>query len=75
MRGATLVDEVGVRLPDISIHAPHAGCDEFGRLVVDNLVVFQSTHPMRGATSSTGRDRHDVTISIHAPHAGCDESR
>ena len=34
---------------------------------------FQSTHPMRGATT----DRDDVflnpDISIHAPHAGCDE--
>ncbi len=36
------------------------------------LYVFQSTHPMRGATF---RDRSLVRIifiSIHAPHAGCD---
>ena len=35
---------------------------------------FQSTHPMRGATSSMPlSNRYDI-ISIHAPHAGCDKA-
>ena len=33
----------------ISIHAPHAGCDQSCSYVA-RYVVFQSTHPMRGAT-------------------------
>ena len=35
--------------------------------------VFQSTHPMRGATSEIFRVVFCFVISIHAPHAGCDE--
>ncbi len=34
--------------------------------------VFQSTHPMRGATQGHRRLRGRHAISIHAPHAGCD---
>ena len=34
---------------------------------------FQSTHPMRGATSNTPRPPIDHGISIHAPHAGRDQ--
>ena len=33
---------------------------------------FQSTHPMRGATTQTNSMRAGRRISIHAPHAGCD---
>ena len=49
----------GVRLPDeippwlyaeISIHAPHAGCDKLLICAGREFSVFQSTHPMRGAT-------------------------
>ena len=36
---------------------------------------FQSTHPMRGATSNTPRPPIDHGISIHAPHAGRDRCR
>ena len=35
---------------DISIHAPHAGCDLSVRMGATALALFQSTHPMRGAT-------------------------
>ena len=35
-------------------------------------VPFQSTRPMRGATSDTGAIRSETAISIHAPHAGRD---
>ena len=34
----------------ISIHAPHAGCDQNGQCRIHPRVRFQSTHPMRGAT-------------------------
>ena len=35
--------------------------------------IFQSTHPLRGATAgSAARDGPDGEISIHAPLAGCD---
>ena len=33
---------------------------------------FQSTHPLRGATSSPDRSSRHGSISIHAPLAGCD---
>ena len=34
----------------ISIHAPHAGCDGQSKTVKSCHGLFQSTHPMRGAT-------------------------
>ena len=34
--------------------------------------VFQSTRPMRGATSSVGLMSRPILVSIHAPHAGRD---
>ena len=40
--------------PYISIHAPHAGSDATVAGVVTAAVVFQSTLPMRGATSGNG---------------------
>ena len=56
----------------ISIHAPHAGCDCRFVASISRPVLFQSTHPMRGATPPPVPDRFRRTISIHAPHAGCD---
>ena len=35
---------------NISIHAPHAGCDVLTRWIGERRLLFQSTHPMRGAT-------------------------
>ena len=35
----------------ISIHAPLAGCDPRRKLLCNNKTVFQSTHPLRGATA------------------------
>ena len=35
---------------DISIHAPREGCDLAIVAVIAVLVIFQSTHPVRGAT-------------------------
>ena len=34
--------------------------------------LFQSTHPLRGATHWFSREVNSTTISIHAPLAGCD---
>ena len=58
----------------ISIHAPHAGCDAKSAAYVARYTVFQSTHPMRGATNRLWRSGSPAAISIHAPHAGCDLS-
>ena len=65
---------IPTRLPgmNISIHAPLAGCDCYS--CSHNLVnvIFQSTHPLRGATLSYGVTATTALISIHAPLAGCD---
>ena len=73
----------GVRLPvtcarararSISIHAPLAGCDAGVLSALLNMLLFQSTHPLRGATAKAARKQAErETISIHAPLAGCDE--
>ena len=56
----------------ISIHAPHARCD-VGKIVGRSASGrFQSTHPMRGATSINLFHSLEINISIHAPHARCD---
>ena len=65
----------GFVVVDISIHAPHAGRDSIWLSQAARRKVFQSTRPMRGATSLlicllTESD----FISIHAPHAGRDVS-
>ena len=72
MRGATSIINQHVMVIDISIHAPHAGCDgyPFCPCAADDL--FQSTHPMRGATPAPAKWFCAPRISIHAPHAGCD---
>ena len=38
------------RVPHISIHAPLAGCDDPLAVLAQDKQVFQSTHPLRGAT-------------------------
>ena len=44
--------DVGFAVVDvgISIHAPREGCDPIPSGLVSNAVLFQSTHPVRGAT-------------------------
>ena len=56
----------------ISIHAPHAGRDGVNIKIIDKLILFQSTRPMRGATTSLIEPDRLAVISIHAPHAGRD---
>ena len=36
----------------ISIHAPREGCDDPGSVAPKSPPLFQSTHPVRGATAS-----------------------
>ena len=58
----------------ISIHAPREGCDLRDMLRSVLIKVFQSTHPVRGATNRLVRDMVSNHISIHAPREGCDEA-
>ncbi len=62
------------RLAPISIHAPHAGCDQKQDIGPQQRSRFQSTHPMRGATEEHHKAGALHMISIHAPHAGCDKT-
>ena len=56
----------------ISIHAPRVGCDDFNVGWLQHCGLFQSTHPVWGATIMS--ELIDLTgkISIHAPRVGCD---
>ena len=56
----------------ISIHAPHAGSDLTTTERIVSVQGFQSTLPMRGATTRTAIHCPAYRISIHAPHAGSD---
>ena len=56
----------------ISIHAPLAGCDAMYLLSPAGFSIFQSTHPLRGATHVLHDFLDRGAISIHAPLAGCD---
>ena len=56
----------------ISIHAPREGCDTTRRLLSGGHLQFQSTHPVRGATSTDLLMSRRIGISIHAPREGCD---
>ena len=56
----------------ISIHAPREGCDSVTASPIKWTMVFQSTHPARGATPFLPSWLTTVSISIHAPREGCD---
>ena len=73
MRGAT-ADNVYFESADykISIHAPRAGGDERGLYGQRRIMIFQSTPPVRGATSKAMILCAGQWISIHAPRAGGD---
>ena len=57
---------------DISIHAPLAGSDTTGDSKPPETRGFQSTLPLRGATSGHQQSLLLFAISIHAPLAGSD---
>ncbi len=60
--------------PAISIHASHAGRDLISA-VWDTVIKFQSTRPMRDATTPELMESLPFLISIHASHAGRDSQR
>ena len=49
-RGATVFEDVGKRLADISIHAPREGSDRIIDAAAVRSIAFLSTLPARGAT-------------------------
>ena len=59
-------------LVEISIHAPLAGRDGAPTSDLQAATKFQSTRPLRGATSHTLLPEVRLSISIHAPLAGRD---
>ena len=66
MRGATLTGIFCSRFCVISIHAPHAGCDGSNFSELRKCFLFQSTHPMRGATDTQMVvEFYDVFQSTH----------
>ena len=62
---------LGVQKLSISIHAPRAGSDQIQH-GLSHRYKFQSTLPVRGATSRNVRHWFARNISIHAPRAGSD---
>ncbi len=59
----------------VSIHAPNEGSDNEP---VDDFIArmeFQSTLPMKGATSGLEQTVTKEAVSIHAPNEGSDEIR
>ena len=57
---------------NISIHAPLAGRDHCCRCTRCCCSKFQSTRPLRGATTAGTNTGSPIPISIHAPLAGRD---
>ena len=58
----------------ISIHAPLTGCDDSLSKDRRRSIIFQSTHPLRDATSMQLWWIMNQIISIHAPLTGCDRN-
>ena len=56
----------------ISTHTPHTGCDPLPLRAKNLLLLFQLTHPTRGATTVSPPFLLGVGISTHTPHTGCD---
>ena len=60
----------------ISIHAPRVGCDFICSYLACPILLFQSTHPVWGATfHNSPKSTSGALISIHAPRVGCDAGR
>ena len=72
MRGMTWKKNTGEPLKEISIHMPHAGHDKEKEESQNDIVIFQSTCPMRGMTGIYSDMTVNKIISIHMPHAGHD---
>ena len=65
---------IGRYLDSVSIHAPREGCDPNLAKAPVILLMFQFTHPGRGATISKSLPTPRLSVSIHAPREGCDLS-
>ena len=50
LAGCDIWDNRDFKSMDISIHAPLAGCDPAPKNRTMEVKIFQSTHPLRGAT-------------------------
>ena len=61
----------GVFQSDFNPHTPH-GVRRMNFVTVFCLLIFQSTHPSRGATDGSQRNNLFGSISIHTPLTGCD---
>ena len=62
-----------IELSAISIHAPREGCDAAFFQQFSYMAIFQSTHPVRDATTYFSNIIISDAISIHAPREGCDQ--
>ena len=71
-RGATVLSNVALSIPYISIHAPREGGDNTSWVGRGSDPEFQSTPPARGATADCPADHSASPISIHAPREGGD---
>ena len=56
----------------VSIHAPREGCDLRQVSLLVRRLLFQFTHPGRGATHLLVSQQAERVVSIHAPREGCD---
>ena len=74
MRGATSESGLASCSAYISTHAPLAGRDFVGHLILAMPVSFQPTRPLRGATKHHDPVAPLFAISTHAPLAGRDYS-
>ena len=70
--GCDITRDDGLNVSRISIHAPREGCERLRRFP-PFAPLFQSTHPVRGATARVNQVATKTVISIHAPREGCDE--
>ena len=59
---------LGISSSCVNANSPY----ERGMQIEPSQTVFQSTHPVRGATISDGCPYIPRDISIHAPREGCD---
>ena len=75
MRGATRFGSVIGNRPCISIHAPHAGRDEWKNGRKQRTQNFNPRAPCGARLFRQGGDADEDQISIHAPHAGRDQGR
>ena len=67
--------QAGARPLHFNPRSPHGERRLQRRTEIADVVVFQSTLPARGATSTDARRVCEVRISIHAPRTGSDEAR